>query len=374
MAGLSIHRDLVVAGATGAVGGAFLERLVRRRPALADRGLSFRLVGALSSRAIAFDPAGLDPVDASPRERWEPDWDGLADRIEAAGLRSPVVVDCTAATALAEAYPRLLGRGISVVSANKLAWSGPSAAYDALESAAIAGRSRLAYETTVGAALPMVATVRTVARSGDTITGVRGVLSGTLSYVLGAVNAGTAFSEAVRRAHRLGLTEAHPAEDLGGADVARKLLILLREAGWRVEPADLEVESLVPPSLEHETDPERFLDGLRAFDAPWAERAATAAAAGGSLVYLAESTPKPGAGVRVLPSDDPLGALSGEASGLELRSEQYEPLPLFLSGPGAGPAVTAAGVLADVVAISEPPAVDAWARPLAASAPPEAGR
>lgn len=355
-----MHRDVIVAGATGKVGSAFVSRVCahgasgagRAAPDPSATAVSLRLCATLSSARMSFDRRGVAPDRLAPETAWDRNWGALVTRVTSDRLLNPVLVDCTAAQELADAYPRFLRAGISLVSANKIAWSGSSDFYRELDRARIEGGASVAYGTTVGAALPMLQVVRAASRSGDEVLGLEGVLSGTLSFVLSRVNDGVSFSRAVGEARDRGLTEPNPREDLRGRDVARKLLILLREAGRELDPVSVTVESLVPPQLEDEPDAERFVRGLTSVDAAWAERAEAAALNGTKLVYVAASSPHPHAGVRAVPVDAPLARLAREDGALELRTRAYRDAPLFLSGPGAGPAVTAMGVFSDLMEIS----------------------
>lgn len=325
-----------------------------RRRALAS-DVTLRLCATLSSSRISFDPHGLVGERRTPSDTWDRDWDRLLSRISEAGLVGPVLIDCTAAEEVALVYPRALRSGISIVSANKIAWSGSTTFYDEVRDARIAGGSKLAYGTTVGAAIPMIQLVRSAAIAGDEVLGLEGVLSGTLSFVLSRVNDGAPFSSAVREARDLGLTEPNPREDLRGTDVARKLLILLRESGRDVDPQDVRVESLVPEHLTDETDPDRFIHGLKSVDAQWARRADAAARSGKKLVYVAGTVPDAHAAVCEVPVEERLARLERQDGALEVRTRAYHDTPLFISGPGAGPGVTAMGVFTDLMEISATP-------------------
>lgn len=200
----------------------------------------------------------------------------------------------------------------------------------------------------MGAALPILGTLRSLRASGDRVQAIRGALSGTLSYVFHELNRGIPFSEAVRRAREEGFTEPHPGEDLSGADVARKLLILAREAGWLVEGDTIRMESLVPPELARENDPERFMAGLAAHDEAWSRRILN----GGKdkLAYLAVFRAGTGmVGVQSLGASDPLATLLPTENRIIVETARYRDVSLAISGPGAGREVTAAGVLADLL-------------------------
>jgi homoserine O-acetyltransferase len=306
---------LLLAGPRGRVATAF-------RHLLASRD-DFRLVGV------------LDRHD---------DWDRMLDLCS---HERPIFVDCTASPVIAGRYEELLSRGIAVVTPNKLANAGRLCDWRRLQE--LSREVPYRYETTVGAALPVLGTISDLRRAGDRLLGVSAVLSGTLSFVLHRVESGMPFSLAVREAYERGYTEPHPAEDLSGEDVARKLLILLREAGFGIEREDIAGEPLLP-GLPHEPDPEAFLDCLAPWDAVWAERAARARERGERLLYLASfdgTTPR--VGVETLPAEHPVARGGPGESVIVYRTERYRELPLTISGPGAGPEVTATGVMSDLL-------------------------
>jgi aspartokinase/homoserine dehydrogenase 1 len=258
-----------------------------------------------------------------------------------------VFVDCTASPAIAGRYAELLSRGVPVVTPNKLANAGRLADWQRLQE--LSREVPYRYETTVGAALPVLGTISDLRRAGDRLLGVSAVLSGTLSFVLHRIEAGVPLSKAVREAWERGYTEPHPAEDLSGEDVARKLLILLREAGFGIEREDILGEPLVS-NLPDEPDPERFLDSLVPWDGVWAERAVQARERGERLLYLASFdgvTPRVGAAS--LPKDHPVARGGPGESVIVYRTERYSELPLTISGPGAGPEITATGLISDLL-------------------------
>ena len=306
---------VVLAGPRGRVATAFRQLLASRD--------DFRLVGV------------LDRHD---------DWDRMLDLCS---RERPVFVDCTASPAIAGRYGELLSRGIAVVTPNKLANAGRLSDWQRLQE--LSADVPYRYETTVGAALPVLGTISDLRRAGDRLLGVSAVLSGTLSFVLHRVEAGVPFSQAVREAYERGYTEPHPAEDLSGEDVARKLLILLREAGFGIEREDILGEPLVP-GLPVEPDPERFLDGLAPWDGIWAGRAARARERGERLLYLASFDGTAArVGIAALPADHPVARGGPGESVIVYRTERYSELPLTISGPGAGPEVTATGVMSDLL-------------------------
>ncbi len=344
---------IVVLG-VGSVGSAFLDQLRDHgETALAPRRIRPVLVGVARSRTAAFDLEGLDPT------RWR---EALAEGKEdpvglvkaASGGGPLVVVDCTASREVAFHYPEYLRAGAAIVTANKIAFSESAEEYKAVRESAFRGGGGVHYETTVGAGLRMIRTVAELRRSGDRILSMEGVLSGTLSFLFDQVNRGTPFSEAVREAQRQGISEPDPREDLGLTDVVRKLVILGRTAGYDLEPGNVEVEPLLPDHLLQADSVEAFLEGLSEVDTEFATRIAEAGKKGCRLVSLARIEPSSARiSLAVLPQDHPAARLGAAENILEIRSDRYSESPIFIQGPGAGPRVTAAGLMTDLVAGAE---------------------
>ena len=368
--------SLVVAGATGSVGSALLRQLEAQRGRIArELGLDLRVNAALSSTRMAWSEDGLfedglignglignglignglspEAIPEALSAGEVADWDALLHRLRGGHLERPIFVDCTASARVAARYPVFIEMGFAIVTPNKLANSSGLDAYlrllDLFRDRGVPYR----YETTVGAALPILRTMEELRRGGDRILSVQAVLSGTLSFVFQQVNEGASFSEAVTAARERGFTEPHPREDLSGRDVARKLLILLREAGLQMEPDQIPVESLVPAGLEREEDPDAFLRLLTPHDVSWESRTDAARDAGERLVYLARFDGTDArVGVSSIAEDHPLASLNGTENMVVLKTERYGDVPLTIAGAGAGPEVTASGVLADIVAAS----------------------
>jgi aspartokinase/homoserine dehydrogenase 1 len=336
--------SLVVAGPRGRVAGALLGQLECHERALAEElGVELRLVGVFDRTRLAWSEAGLRPSEAAQAlDHGESSpWRESLARLRERGPRPALFVDGTASEDVAATYASLLEAGVAVATPNKAANSRPLLEYRRLRRAALRSGVPYLYRTTVGAGLPVLRTVRDLLRTGDRLRGVRALLSGTLSFVLGRVQEGAAFSRAVEEARTLGLTEPDPSSDLSGEDVARKLLLILREAGLAVERDDLAVESLVPRPGEDA-------------DACWAARAEATKRSGKRLVHAARwEEGRAAVGVIAAAADDPLARARPGENVVVLWTDRYRDLPLTLCGPGAGPEVTAGNLLSDVVLAAE---------------------
>jgi bifunctional aspartokinase / homoserine dehydrogenase 1 len=350
---------IVVVGA-GGVGSALLDQLATDGWAsLAELDLQPRLAGVARSRAAALNLEGFAP------EHWR---DALAEADGDPGALPAflqdldpggVVVDCTASADVGELYPAFLAAGHSVVTANKLLFSGPLAELRAVEAQARRSGTLLRFETTVGAGLPLVEAVRRFRETGDPVLELEGTLSGTLTYLFDQVNRGVPFSRALEDARAAGLTEPDPRQDLGLSDVVRKLVILGRMAGFELEADDIRVEPLLDPSLLDDPDPSAFERALPEIDGEMARQAEAAAAAGVRLLPLARLD-RDGARIELarVPLGGPFGRLEGTENALRIRTRRYQEHPLVIQGPGAGPEVTAAGLLADLLDVARQSRLD----------------
>jgi len=340
---------LLVGGHTGRVGTALLRLLVRERARLiTEHRVDFHLAGTVNRRAAHWhDPEAGWREDVIPRQG--DDWRDILRRFR--GYLGPkLFVDCTASEEVAHHYREFFEQGIGVVTPNKLALSGSQKEYRELQVAAELLRLPYRYETTVGAALPILGTLADLRASGDEVLRIEAVLSGTLSFLFQRLNHGMPFSAAVAEARAEGYTEPHPAEDLQAQDSARKLLILMREAGIPWEPERVQVKSLVPPELSEETDPERFLTRLAAYDPNWAADVERARKQGLRLTCLAEFDGREArVSVTPVPAADPFAQLAAGENLLRVWTRRYQPVPLTIAGPGAGTEVTAAGLLTDLI-------------------------
>ena len=263
----------------------------------------------------------------------------------------PILVDLTSEET-APLIQKALENGFHIVLANKKPLAVSQLAFDELIETARARGLSLRYEATAGAGLPVLDTLAKLQDAGDRVETILGAFSGTLGYIMSALEAGTSFSAAVREAWKLGYTEPDPRDDLSGTDVARKALILARTLGRRLELSDIALESLFTKDVDDDK-PARFVDKLTALDAPFAERVARAKREGKVLRYVAKIAPRSiRVGVEAVDQASPLGRLRGTDNTIVIHSKRYATNPLVVTGPGAGAAVTAAGVLNDIVAIT----------------------
>ena len=362
---LSEERVHVVVLGPGTVGKELLDQIRTQADQLAqETEIRLEVAGLSNSRRYIVDPAGID-LSAWPQRLEEgtlfeggADPDALLARTEKLSVR--ILVDCTAATGMENVYRRAFARGFHVVAANKhpltIGWTERQQLFREAQ----ARYRYFHYETTVGASLPVIDTLRNLVRTGDRISRVEGSLSGTLGYLCNALMDGIPLSEAVRDAKQKGYTEPHPRDDLTGMDAARKALILARELGLALELPEVKVEPLVPAEMLAADDLDGFFACLERYDATMTKTVETQKAAGQVLRYLATVDPHTAdrtAALRVgptwIPADHPATRLEGTQAFLAFFTERYAEHPLVIQGAGAGGAVTAAGVLADVLKIAQ---------------------
>ncbi len=341
----------------GNVGAALLEQLRVAQPQLlAKARLDLRLRAIASRRRMLLDQRGL-------KEDWKQAFDSSAsqpadlrlftEHLLSAQLPHTLIIDCSGSAEVADHYAAWLAAGIHVVTPNKQAGAGPLARYQAIHAAARSSGARFRYEATVGAGLPVITTLRDLVDTGDEVTAISGVFSGTLAWLFNKYDGEMPFSELVAQARGMGYTEPDPRDDLSGVDVARKLVILAREAGRELSLEDVAVESLVPASLR-EASVEDFMGRLSEVDSAFARRLADARSRGNVLRYVAQLSPTqaPSVGLVELSGDHAFANLRLTDNVVQFTTRRYCDNPLVVQGPGAGPEVTAAGVFADVLRVA----------------------
>ena len=334
---------------TGVVGGALLKLLNTSAAA------SLRLVGAANSRRQQTDAVSL--ASRSLREQLNTRQGDLRDdaallaALDASDATAKVIVDATASVALASCHAQWLARGYHVVTANKALAGGELPGWIALQ-AAVTNGGRYGDSATVGAGLPVLSTLRRLRGCGDALLTLEGVFSGSLSWLFNQYDGSRPFSELLREARRLGYTEPDPRSDLSGEDVARKLLIIARNAGFALGTDEVDVQGLVPESLRA-LDTESFLGRLEELDEPLARLHAEAKSHGCVLRFLARLNQRGRArvGLTEVPLTHPAARLYGTDNQFALTTTRYNAQPLVIQGPGAGPEVTAQALLGDLLAL-----------------------
>ncbi len=345
--------DLAVIG-PGRVGRALLGQLRAAQPRLLrEQGLDLRLRMVVDSRHMWLD-SDDEQLDARVgAQTWRPA--ALAELAAHLGTsRHALVVDCSACEDVVAHYAEWLAAGIHVVTPNKLAMSGPLERWQRVRAAAVGTRACWHYETTVGAGLPVLKTLRELLDTGDELASIEGMFSGTLAWLFHHHDGDKPFSALLREAVALGYAEPDPRHDLDGLDVARKLVILAREAGLTLSLEDVDVDSLVPPALRH-VDRETFMHALEQLDVPMARHLARAASRQGVLRHVGRLHADGRASVRleVVPRTHALANARLTDNMIVFRTRRYNENPLVVQGPGAGPEVTAAGVFADILRVAD---------------------
>ncbi len=340
----------------GNIGGTLLDQLAAESDRLRrDFDLDIRVRGIATSKKMLLSEEGIDLSSWKEKFRNEAvayNEDIFLSHIAAQYYPHRVIVDCTSSEARAMQYVRFINSGFHVITPNKKAGSGPYAYYrELLDSTMKTGRKFL-YETTVGAGLPVICTLKDLRETGDRVISVEGMVSGTLCWLFSEYDGTVPFSELVKKARSLGYTEPDPRDDLSGMDVARKTVILARELGYTTETGDIEVESLVPEDMRSLSS-EEFLSRLSEMDSRMLELYRSAESRGMKLRYVGKvENGTCTVALKEYPADHPFSQAKGTDNVISFRTARYDKQPLVIKGPGAGPEVTAGGVFADILRLS----------------------
>lgn len=341
---------------TGLIGKSLLAMMQKQYNQLAKQNqLEIHVVGIANSKKMLFSEDGLKLEHAVVQmmtDGEEMNLNTFMGTMLSMNLSNSIFVDCTSSAEVTEHYESILASNISIVTPNKKANSGSFQKYLSLKQEAQKRGVKFLYETNVGAGLPVINTLNDLLVSGDSVLSIEAVLSGTLNYIFSSFKPGDKFSDVVREAKVKGYTEPDPRDDLNGMDVARKILILSREAGLSLELSDIQVENLVPEACRGEMTVEKFLKKLEEHN-PYFEKLATEAAARQEkLRYMAVlQDGKTSIRLGSVNAQHPFYSLSGSDNIILLTTERYKERPMVIRGPGAGAEVTAAGVFADIIRI-----------------------
>lgn len=346
--------NLFVCG-VGTVGGQLLEQIHNQYEELKrTKRLKLNVVGIATSKKALFNSDGIDLANYRQllADAPESNEKKLRDAIIEMNCFNSVFVDCTASKEVAEIYQPLLEHNISVIAANKIAASSSYEKYARLKETALARGVFFRYETNVGAGLPIIGTINDLRNSGDVILKIEAVLSGTLNFIFNEISADVTLSEAVRRAKEQGYSEPDPRIDLSGKDVIRKLVILAREAGYKVEKTDVEAHLFIPDEF-FEGSIDEFWKNLPKLDADFEARRKQLDAEGKRWRFVATfDHGKLSVALKEVDRTHPFYNLQGSNNIVALTTERYREYPMLIQGYGAGASVTAAGVFANIMSIA----------------------
>ncbi|OCG18134.1 bifunctional aspartate kinase/homoserine dehydrogenase I [Gilliamella sp. WF3-4] len=343
--------DVFVIG-VGGVGGALIDQINRQQKWLKNKQIDLRVCGLFNSKHNILNRDGIDLTnwrDQIRQSEHSYTLDGIIEFAKNNRLLNPILVDCTSSSEVSDKYADFLANGFHVVTPNKKANTSSMAYYLRLRQEAAKSKRKFQYDTNVGAGLPVIENLQNLLNAGDELIKFSGILSGSLSFIFGKLDEGMLLSEATKLAKEKGFTEPDPRDDLSGTDVARKLLILAREAGLQLELDQINVESVLPVEYTQGSLDE-FMKQLPQLDAVFKEKSEQAAKKGKVLRYVGSIENKQcHVKIEAVDSEDPLYKVKNGENALAFYTRYYQPIPLVLRGYGAGNDVTAAGVFADIL-------------------------
>ncbi|MEQ8580524.1 MAG: bifunctional aspartate kinase/homoserine dehydrogenase I [Marinoscillum sp.] len=342
---------------TGNVGKAFIEQLVQQFTYLKKHHqLNIKIIGLGNSRLMHFENDGI------PLSKWESilqagekySSEKFLEKMYSANLRNSIFIDITASEDVAALYPQILKKSISVVTPNKIAATGPYADYLSLKGMSRRYGSRFLFETNVCAGLPVLSTLSDLVRSGDQIHQIEAVLSGTLVFLFNEYNGKTKFVDVIKKAKELGYTEPDPRLDLFGSDVKRKIVILIRESGYKCEYEDIQLNSFLPESCLESSSVEDFYTKVGKEEAHFKNLFEAANKEGKRLKVVAKYKNGHGSvGLEAVDSTHPFYNLEGKDNIVLFYTNRYKEQPMVIKGAGAGAEVTASGIFADVLRLAQ---------------------
>jgi len=338
----------------GSIGSTLLGQIATESERLKSQfGLDIHIRGIANSKKMLLDRDGIDPATWKARfeaEAVELDLERFVHHIGATYFPHSLLIDCTTSSDLALRYNDWLERGIHVITPNKKAGTSSMEYYNRLFDTALRTGRRFLYETTVGAALPVIGTLQDLVQTGDRIHRIEGIVSGTLAWLFSTYDTTVPFSSLVRQAKEMGYTEPDPRDDLSGMDVGRKVVILAREIGHSVEVDDIPIDSLVPEQLR--TIPlDEFMNRLEELDVIMEEQYRTAKREGKKLRYVGtvDEEGRCSATLSSFAATHPFAQAGGTDNVICFTTDRYRTQPLVVQGPGAGREVTAGGVFSDIL-------------------------
>ena len=339
----------------GLVGDAFLMQIQKQCAYLNKQNINIKVCGIINSKGALLNENGIDlnhyknNLDSNLQSF---DKEKLKAFRQQSNMINPIIVDCTSSTAIAKDYCDFFQAGYHIVAANKKANTLSYEYYQLLKHTAIHTNRQFNYETNVGAGLPVIDTFRNLLRAGDELVKFEGILSGSMSYIFGKLDEGLPISEAVSRAKEKGFTEPDPRDDLSGMDIARKVLIIAREAGLELELSDVKIDSLLTQELIDATNTQEFMKKLPELDEKIKKLSLQAQAENCVLRYIG-TVEKNQCSVKIekVPKESALYSVKDGENAISFYSQYYQPIPMVLRGYGAGADVTAAGIFSDVMKI-----------------------
>jgi len=338
----------------GLIGSTLLKQIEEQSETLkTQNGLELTIAGLANTKKMIFSENGINLGD------WKSNLESSSEVSESQlfvqkmidmNLSNSIFIDNTADSKIPDLYEKVFGASISVATPNKVAASSAYDQYNLLKQSAKKNNVQFLFETNVGAGLPVISTLRNLIHSGDRIIRIEAVLSGSVSFIFNNFDGGKPFSRLVTEAKELGYTEPDPRDDLSGADVARKITILAREAGYKVETSDVVIHPILPERCLKAKDVDSFFEKLKEEDSFFNGLLTNAKNEGGVLRFIAKAEDgRISCGVEVIGHDSPFFNLGGSDNMIVFTTQRYKQRPLVVRGPGAGAEVTAAGVFAEII-------------------------